>query len=105
MGVGESASIDHTNLTLTFTGVTGDSRCPKDVVCVWAGEAIVVLEGQIGDEESSEVSFKVPPGGSSTNEFQDFKVTIMELEPQTVSTKRIEATEYVAKIVVVQSSE
>lgn len=100
--VGESARLDDTNLTLTFTGVTGDSRCPKDVVCVWAGEATVVLEAQMGDGETAKVTFKVPPGGSSTNEFQDFTLTVMELQPQTVSTKRIEATDYVAKILVVR---
>lgn len=28
-----------------------DSRCPKDVQCIRAGEAIVVLDLQIGDEQ------------------------------------------------------
>jgi hypothetical protein len=28
-------------LTLAFAGVENDSRCPVDVVCVWAGDATV----------------------------------------------------------------
>ena len=66
-------------------------------------EATLVLDAQMGDGESANVSFKVPPGGSSTNVIQDFTLTVMELEPQTVSTKRIGATEYVAKILLSRS--
>lgn len=30
--------------SIKFTRVISDSRCPKDVSCVWAGEAIVSVE-------------------------------------------------------------
>jgi hypothetical protein len=42
--VGEAAQLAGGVLTLTFDEVTGDSRCPKDVDCVWAGEATVVFK-------------------------------------------------------------
>jgi hypothetical protein len=31
-------------LTVRFTGVPADSRCPGDAICVWAGDATVRLE-------------------------------------------------------------
>ena len=37
LGVGEHQQIK--NVEITFLGVIEDSRCPKDVDCVWAGEA------------------------------------------------------------------
>jgi hypothetical protein len=40
---GESASIEGADLTVTFLGVTGDSRCPLNVACVWAGDASVKI--------------------------------------------------------------
>lgn len=42
---GESAtSLD--GLRVTFLEVVSDSRCPMDVMCVWMGEAVVLLEVQ-----------------------------------------------------------
>lgn len=32
------------NRSLKFKKVVSDSRCPKDVTCIWAGEAIVSVE-------------------------------------------------------------
>ena len=37
----ETASIRDTSLRLEFMRVSGDSRCPGDAICVWAGDAIV----------------------------------------------------------------
>jgi hypothetical protein len=38
---GQEASIEN-NITIKFDGVN-DSRCPKDVICVWAGDGEVGL--------------------------------------------------------------
>ena len=37
MEVGEAVTLDGTTLTLSFTGITDDSRCPQDVDCIWGG--------------------------------------------------------------------
>jgi hypothetical protein len=36
---------------MTFTAVTADSRCPRSVQCVWAGDATVVITGADGPHE------------------------------------------------------
>jgi len=41
--VGKSAHVDGTNLTITFNGVTADSRCPLGVFCIQAWNATVSL--------------------------------------------------------------
>jgi len=41
---GETAVIAAQNMEITFVDVPEDSRCPKDAVCVWAGNALVQLE-------------------------------------------------------------
>lgn len=38
---GESRSVSGTGLTLTFTAVASDSRCPEGVQCFWQGDAVV----------------------------------------------------------------
>jgi hypothetical protein len=39
---GESASVEE--ITVRFLNVVNDSRCPKDVTCVWAGDAHVRID-------------------------------------------------------------
>lgn len=102
LAVGETVTVDGMDVSLTFADVPRDSRCPRDVNCVVAGEAIVVFEARTGGRET-ELTFKVPPGGPGTKAeqvFDRFTITIVGLEPQTDSTKKIDASDYVATVVV-----
>jgi len=40
---GESAAVNGESLQLTFVKLTGDSRCPANVQCVWAGSAVIAV--------------------------------------------------------------
>ena len=40
---GQQATVKGTKSGITFMNVGEDSRCPKDVTCVWAGNATVRL--------------------------------------------------------------
>ncbi|AZA58283.1 hypothetical protein EG349_06825 [Chryseobacterium shandongense] len=41
---GENRFLDKYQMNVTFKGISEDSRCPKDVNCVWAGVAVAELE-------------------------------------------------------------
>ena len=41
LALGQTATLD--GLPVTFDDIVTDSRCPSDVQCVWAGEAIVTV--------------------------------------------------------------
>ena len=41
---GESITLEKGRLRIKFKSLAGDSRCPQGVVCVWAGNAEVILE-------------------------------------------------------------
>jgi len=56
LAIGQSASITGEDLEVTFLDVVEDSRCPRDVVCVWEGRVTCSVEfvspasgGQDGD--------------------------------------------------------
>jgi hypothetical protein len=42
LGVGEAAAVTPGSVRVQFVGVN-DSRCPSDVVCVQAGDAMIIL--------------------------------------------------------------
>jgi len=48
MRIGESITV--ADLRLTFRSVEGDSRCPTDAVCVWAGDGEIALKIEQGDK-------------------------------------------------------
>jgi len=41
---GENKFLKEYQMNVTFKGVSEDSRCPKDVTCVWAGVAVAQVE-------------------------------------------------------------
>lgn len=41
---GQTASIQGEDMTIKFTQVVSDSRCPSGVQCVWQGEVTCLLE-------------------------------------------------------------
>ncbi len=99
LAVGETKTVEGTDLSLRFAAVTRDSRCPKDVSCIVAGEAVVVFVARLGGEDS-ELTFNVPPGGKDGQSLDRFTISLVELQPETDSTKKIEASDYVATVVV-----
>jgi len=44
LSMGQTVSIQGEELKLRFLEVIGDSRCPKDVTCVWQGQASCLVE-------------------------------------------------------------
>ena len=43
LSLGDTALLADTDIEITFSVVTGDSRCPSDVVCITAGQATILL--------------------------------------------------------------
>ena len=97
--IGESAKAEEAKLTITFQEVSSDSRCPKDVNCIQAGEAVVVLALTSEDGKTTLLELAVPPGGASpARDVNGFRIAVVELDPQTESTKSIDPASYVATI-------
>lgn len=44
LSIGEAASIQGEQLRIEFLEISEDSRCPRDVTCIWEGRAIASIE-------------------------------------------------------------
>ena len=75
---GESASISGEALTVRFKEVINDSRCPADVICIWAGQVQCLLEVDINGK--SELFTLTQPGSSSSRSFQTYHRYFFEFE-------------------------
>ncbi len=57
LSIGQVAVVKGADLQVRFLEVTGDSRCPADVTCIWQGEVTCNIELKKGSN-SSNLSFK-----------------------------------------------
>jgi hypothetical protein len=92
LAIGQTATISNAGITVTFTGVPNDSRCPGDAICVTAGDATVSIEA-------------LPPaGGRSRYELHtadmqpvqhgELTISLLQLDPYPFTTRSIQAGDY-----------
>lgn len=91
LGVGQTAVVD--GVEIRFADVTEDSRCAIDVVCVWAGNGAVLLQLSSEGEAFEEVTVNTTLEPRSV-ERDGLAIRIAGLEPQPVSTVRIDPDDY-----------
>jgi len=90
---GSTVSVKGTELNVRFVAVSDDSRCPKDVTCIWAGEVKVQLEIQLA-QNVSRVEFL--EGGVKAS--GPYRVMLVRVEPQPTSKARIAPQDYRATL-------
>lgn len=88
---GRSALLDEGGFSLVLQAVLGDSRCPLDVTCVWAGEASVELRGT---SMGMGVGFTLTLPSAATHRTDDFEVVGLLLLPEPYSEVMIPASGY-----------
>jgi len=95
--------LDHVEVgayTLTFTKVESDGRCPKQVTCVWPGEANIVIEINDGtDTEQYRISIPALGLHRKILSTDSHKVYLKNIEPYPIRTNdNLEAYKLVLKI-------
>jgi hypothetical protein len=83
--VGETAALDGGAVQVTFTQVAEDSRCPKDVLCVWAGRALVELHVWVDGADKGLVTASLMPGSPPSQELdatvERYVFSLTDLQP------------------------
>lgn len=101
LSIGQSALIN--GLVITFVAVGEDSRCPRGVMCVWAGRVKVLARVQKDGETLGE--FELTAGelaGEDVNEVEldGFVLRLVAVEPYPVAGEQTDEGDYVAEMVV-----
>ena len=92
---GGAALIDGASMTIKFNGVTGDSRCPADAVCVWGGDAIVSLTvTATGGSRDHELH----TGDMRPVKHDDVTIALVQLVPYPFSSSPIQPSDYRATL-------
>ena len=96
---GETASISGHGVRLRFEGVTGDSRCPADAICITGGDAIVKVSAT-GDGGSVSLDLHTGDASRASVTYGGVKVTLVDLQPYPFSSRTIAPGDYRATLVV-----
>jgi hypothetical protein len=92
--LGGSATV--AGLTITFRDVVEDSRCPRDVVCIWEGNARVQLDlAQAGGPEISVLLNTTQP---SAVVFGARRVELVDLTPHPDTRARLPKSDYQVRL-------
>ncbi len=100
---GQSAVIEGEDLKIRFDAVESDSRCPSDVVCVRAGEAVIKVTATHAGQSSALTM--VEEGLTSGLNVVDYKNYHIEfrLTPYPVSTVELKQGDYRLELKVAKS--
>ena len=97
--VGERVSIKKEGLKVSFTLVAEDSRCPKGVTCVWAGNARVVL--RVSKARRRAATLELNTGLEPKQEdYRGYDVKLVSLNPYPKKDVGIKKKDYVATLIV-----
>ncbi len=92
---GENKFLKQYETNVTFKQITEDSRCPKDVNCIWAGVATAEIE--LMGLYSRPVTVKLSTINDAnknyrkSQNFNGFSISLVELSPETTSDKGFKA--------------
>ena len=88
---GENKFLKEYDMNVTFKRMVEDSRCPKGVQCVWAGNATAEVEfmGTYTRPVTLMISTTedAKKGFTKTQEFNGYAISLVEVTPETTSAK------------------
>ena len=97
LAVGQEARIQGSPVTVRFRSVAEDSRCPSDVQCVWAGNAVVKISLSSGEGPNSESALNTTLEPKAT-QYGGYTIRLVGVRPTPKSGTKIPATEYIATL-------
>ena len=96
--VGRTAAVSGNGARITFNRVTNDSRCPIDVVCVWAGDAPIELT--IASEGSTQTRTLSTIAPNNEVVVGNLRIRFVGLTPAPKQSEPPSTRAYVAQLVV-----
>ena len=104
VGYGEQVTIPQEDLTLGFTQVDEDSRCPADLVCIQAGKAKITITAMKEGFPTEVLSLTLGgTSGGNVATYLDYSIRLTKLMPYPLSNHYPVPDEYVATFVVTKT--
>jgi hypothetical protein len=92
----QTAIIESEELTIQFTDVVEDSRCPVGVECVWPGQARIELEIKQKDEEPDKITLISLAGQDelAVRQVNNYFIRLLKVEPPRQKDVELKPSDY-----------
>ena len=91
---GQTARIESEGMDIRFVNVTGDSRCPQGVECIWAGQVTCAMEITKNNIKNQVTLTDSAGSGAATGQdFQNYHI-FFSVTPSPVAGKLINGNDY-----------
>ena len=98
----QTAFIESENIKIKFMDVTEDSRCPSEVVCVWAGQVKILVNISKDDEDLGDATL-IADDDQAVKTFDGYSVRLLKVDPYPISTEQIELSDYIIIMIVTKT--
>jgi hypothetical protein len=95
---GQRVQVESAAFQVEFLGVSADSRCPADVVCIWAGDAVVQV--RVSDASQEEYELHTGDATRTAAVHGQARIELVELQPYPFSSRAIAPADYRATLTV-----
>jgi len=95
--IGEAAAVESEKLEIRFDAVVSDSRCPKGVQCIVAGDATIRITVQKASARSSHELHTEGRAGQEAS-VDGLTIRLLGLDPYPVAGKAVEREAYAATL-------
>ena len=96
---GQQVTIEGQKLTLKFSSLFHDSRCPTSVTCAWAGNGAIVVEVSRKKKKAVQAMLNTLLEPKQV-EYKGYTVRLVALNPYPKTPGQIDPSEYEAVLIV-----
>jgi len=96
---GQELTVKGTGLKVKFESLE-DSRCPKDVTCVWAGDAKIVISVRRGNARESKIELHTNGQFNLAGNYQHYVIKLIALDPYPRTSAKEKPGDYVATLLI-----
>ena len=96
---GQQVTIEGQKLTLKFSSLFQDSRCPSSVTCAWAGNGAIVLEVSRKNKKAVQSMLNTLLNPKQI-QYKGFTIKLVALNPYPKTPGEIDPSEYEAVLIV-----
>jgi hypothetical protein len=95
--LGQTGDVTGTPVRVTFRRIEGDSRCPTDVTCIWAGDAAAIMTISSAGDFTDTLHLN---GERKEVKHGAYIIRFLGLKPARVSTVKVDSGKYVGTFIV-----
>jgi hypothetical protein len=104
MKLNDTSRLADENFSVRLDAVTEDSRCPVDVQCVWAGDALVELRVEKPPAAADARTLHANERGGRQAVYEGLAIRLLDLKPQRKEGTTIAPEDYRVTLVVERAS-